>query len=46
MCPACILAYNLISSENGLIKTPKSSIGAKTNLISTGTPGIQNICPQ
>ena len=44
--PAEIFAYNLIISENGLIKTPNNSIGAKIIFIGMGTPGIQKICFQ
>ena len=29
ICPACILAYSLINSENGLINKPNISIGIK-----------------
>ena len=46
MCPATIFAYKRIIKENGLIMVPNNSIGAKTNFINTGTPGIQKICPQ
>ena len=43
ICPAKIFAYKRIINENGLINTPNNSIGAKTNLINLGTPGIQKI---
>lgn len=46
MCPAEIFAYKRIINENGLMKIPKSSIGAKINFIGVGTPGIQKMCPQ
>ena len=46
MCPAEILANNLIINEIGFIKIPKNSIGAKNNFIGTGMPGIQKICFQ
>lgn len=35
--PPCILAYRRIIKVKGLIKTPKTSIGAKIILISFGT---------
>ena len=46
ICPADILANNLIIREIGLIKMPKNSIGARNNFIGTGMPGIQKICFQ
>ena len=46
ICPADILANNLIIREIGLIKIPKNSIGARNNFIGTGMPGIQKICFQ
>ena len=46
MCPAEILANNLIINEIGFIKIPKNSIGAKNNFIGTGRPGIQKMCFQ
>ena len=46
ICPAEILANNLIINEIGFIKIPKNSIGAKNNFIGTGMPGIQKICFQ
>ena len=46
ICPADMLANNLIVREIGLIKIPKNSIGARNNFIGTGMPGIQKICFQ
>ena len=46
ICPADMLANNLIIREIGLIKMPKNSIGARNNFIGTGMPGIQKICFQ
>jgi hypothetical protein len=46
ICPADMLANNLIIREIGLIKIPKNSIGARNNFIGTGMPGIQKICFQ
>ncbi len=46
ICPADMLANNLIIREIGLIKIPKNSIGARNNFIGTGIPGIQKICFQ
>ena len=46
ICPAKIFAYKRIIKEKGLIITPNNSIGAKTNFISVGTPGIQKMCNQ
>ena len=46
ICPADMLANNLIIKEIGLIKMPKNSIGARNNFIGTGMPGIQKICFQ
>ena len=43
ICPADMLANNLIIREIGLIKIPKNSIGARNNFIGTGMPGIQKI---
>ena len=46
ICPADMLANNLIIREIGLIKIHKNSIGARNNFIGTGMPGIQKICFQ
>ncbi len=46
ICPADMLANNLIIREIGLIKIPKNSIGARNNFIGTGMPGIQKMCFQ
>ena len=46
ICPAEMLANNLIINEMGFINMPKNSIGAKNNFIGTGIPGIQKICFQ
>ena len=43
MCPAKIFAYKRIIKANGLMNTPKSSIGAKITFIGVGTPGIQKM---
>ena len=52
ICPACMLAYNRIKSEKGLIKIPKTSIGI--NMMYNGSlpyqgmesPRGSNICFQ
>ena len=46
ICPAEMLANNLIIKEIGLIKMPKNSIGARNNFIGAGMPGIQKMCFQ
>ena len=44
--PAKIFAYNRSINEKGLINIPNNSIGARSGLKITGTPGIQKICFQ
>ena len=44
--PAEIFANKRIISENGFVRVPSNSIGAKIIFIGTGTPGIQKMCFQ
>ena len=46
ICPAVILANNLIINTRGFKKTPKISIGVSISNTGFGTPGIAKICFQ
>lgn len=46
MCPAVILANNLIIKAKGFVNNPINSTGIRKNLTQTGMPGIQNKCIQ
>ena len=46
ICPATILANNLIIKANGLVNMPKISTGTKMIFTQPGTPGGLMICIQ
>jgi len=46
ICPASILANNLIINANGLVNMPNISIGTKMTLTQFGTPGGLMKCIQ
>ena len=46
MCPADILANNLIVNAIGLIMIPNNSTGTKMNFTANGTPGGFKVCAQ
>ena len=46
MCPATMLANNLIINAKGLVKMPKISTGTKMIFTQPGTPGGLMICIQ
>ena len=46
MCPAVMLANNLIINTRGFKKTPNISIGVNISNTGLGTPGIAKICCQ
>ena len=46
MCPATMLANNLMIKANGLIKTLRNSTNTKIGFTKPGTPGGLKIWPQ